>query len=186
MKKIFFAPIFTLLFFAFSSCETQDSLDPRPLIVDGQYVRLDITKKVLTSDHLDTAVFGGALTTPGNNVQSYDLYVRRHNVNDVITGNYVKLLTITSFPTELAITPQMIADALSIPRSDLLAGDVFTFLGYSKGFDGTIVDYNKLSATVKAQAGMKQGYKFMTKLASDTSINNEQLNLYFNNYQLGL
>lgn len=185
MKKIIYTFVSAFLLFCFSSCETQDSLDPRPVIVDGQYVRLDITKKLLAFDHINEAVFGGTLTTPGNNVASYDLYIRRRNSSTVTTGNYVKIgPTITSFPHELLITPQMIADALSIQVSDLELGDFYLFLGYSKSFDGTIVDYNKLSATVKSQPGMKQGYKFMTTMANDITISSQGAT--YNNYQLGL
>ena len=184
MKKIFLLSAFILVFLTFSSCQKDDSLDPRPTIVDGQYVRLDITKKRLSFDHLDTAVFGGTLTAPGGNVQKYELYVRRTNQFGVTTGNYVKLpLEVTTFPYELSVTPEMIASALGVPASSLLKSDVFRFLGYSYNSEGKVADYNSLSATVKTAPGMKQGYKFMTDLVDDSELTVDKLSA-FNNYQL--
>lgn len=182
MKKII--ALLLLIGICIASCETQDSLDPRPIIQGGQYVRLDITNKMLASEHIDETYFGGLLTTPANNVEKYVLKVRRRNPNSVITGNYVELLTVTSFPTELKITPQMIADALQIPVTSLQVGDYYVFFGEAYGFDGTKTNYNNLSSTVKTQPGMKQAFRFVTTLATDANI--AILNETFNNYQLGL
>lgn len=184
MKKIFLLPFFIMLLFTFTACETQDALDPRPVINAGQYVRLDITKRLFSIDHLNETLFGGSLTTPGGNVVKYELFVRRANSSAVVTGNYVKLLTVTSFPSEISITPEMIATALGITTSDLQYGDVYRFLGYSYDANGNVADYNSLSATVKSQEGMKQGYKFMTTMSQDTNIISENLETTFNNYQL--
>jgi hypothetical protein len=184
MKKIFIIPTFILLLFAFSACETQDSLDPRPVINAGQYVRLDITNRLFSIDHLEETVFGGKLTAPGGNVVKYELFVRRANSSGVITGNYVKLLTVTTFPSQLSITPEMIATALGISAADLQYSDVYRFLGYSYNANGVVADYNNLSATVKTQASMKQGYKFMTTMSQDSNIINLNLTTTFNNYQL--
>ncbi len=186
MKKIFLIPFLLTMLASFSGCETQDSLDPRPVIVDGQYVRLDITNKVFALEHPETAMFGGMLTTPGNNVQRYELYVRRKNAAGIITGNNVLLLTVNSFPYELKITPQMIADVLGITVSDLQIGDFYGFSGVSYGFDGSKVEFINLSATVRSQPGMKQGYRFVTSSLTDAAIENfsDELNgLTFDNYQ---
>jgi hypothetical protein len=170
MKKIFFLPALFLLLFSFSGCEKDESLDPRPDMVAGQYVRLDITNKVIAIEHIDSAMFGGTLTAPGGNVQRYELSIRRTSPDGVVTGNYVKLLTVQSFPTQLEITPQMIADALSIPVTDLKAGDIYRFSGASFSANGTKMDYSNLSATVKAQTGLKQAFRFVTGSLTDLSI----------------
>jgi len=185
MKKIFLLPIVAMLFLA-SACEKEDSLDPLPVKDAGQYVRLDITNKVFAHDHMDATVFGGELTTPGNKVQKYELFVRRTNSNGIVVGNYVQLLTVESFPAELSITPQMIATALGINVADMAQGEVYRFLGYSYGFDGQVINYNNLSATVKAQAGMKQGYKFMTTSVLDDYFPSHTIDGVFgyDNYQL--
>lgn len=182
MKKII--ALLLLAGLTFMSCDTQDSLDPRPVIVAGQYVRLDITNKMLAGQHINETYFGGTLTAPGNNVQKYVLKVRRRNPYSVVTGNYVELLTVTSFPTELKITPQMIADALDLQLTDLQIGDYYVFFGEAYGFDGTVTNYNNLSATVKAQAGMKQAFRFVTTLETDANVASQTPT--FNNYQLGL
>jgi len=183
MKKIFYLTVFVLAVFNFSSCETEDARDPRPVIVGGQYVRLDITDKMLASEHIDDTQFGGTLSTPAGNVQRYVLKVRRKNPNGVTTGNYVELLTVNTFPYQLKVTPQMIADAIGIPVTSLERGDVYVFFGEAYGFDGTKTNYNSLSATVKAQAGMKQAFRFITTLETDANIANSYET--YNNYLLG-
>jgi hypothetical protein len=96
MKKIFYVTTLVLALFSFSSCETEDARDPRPVIVGGQYVRLDITDKMLAFEHLDDTKFGGLLTAPSGNVQKYVLKVRKRNPVGVTTGNYAELLTVNS------------------------------------------------------------------------------------------
>lgn len=178
MKKLILIPL-SFMFFTFSSCEKDESLDPLPTVVAGQYVRLDITKKVLAFEHINETEFGGILTTPGNNVAKYELFVRRTNAQGVISANYVLLKTITTFPVELKITPQDLATALNLQLSDLNSGDKFRFLGYSYNANGKIADYNSLSTTVKIQPGMKQAYKFVTGLENDINLGN-----FFDNYGL--
>jgi len=164
MKKIFYVTTLVLALFSFSSCETEDARDPRPVIVGGQYVRLDITDKMLAFEHLDDTKFGGLLTAPSGNVQKYVLKVRKRNPVGVTTGNYAELLTVNSFPYQL--------------------GDTYVFFGEAYGFDGTKTNYNSLSATVRAQAGMKQAFRFVTSLQDDNGIAASYET--FNNYQLGL
>lgn len=188
MKKILLLPILCTVLLSFSACEREEALDPRPVIVDGQYVRFDIKNQVLTSDHPETAIFGGTLTTPGDNVAKYELFVRRTNSFGVTSGNYVPLLTVQNFPSDLIITPQMIADALGISVTDLQSSDTYRFLGYSYSTSGVKSDYNSLSSTVKSQTGLKQGYKFMTSYLSDAVIagyiDEDTGILKFDNYQL--
>ena len=186
MKKVFFLPIIFMALLSVSGCQTEDSLDPRPVIVNGQYVRLDITNKVLTFEHMETAVFGGQLTAPGNNVKKFELYVRRTSNSGVTAGNYKKInLDVQSFPYDLKITPQILADALEIPVAELQVNDKYNFLGYSYGFDGTEIGYNNLSSTVKTAPGMKQAYKFVTTFLTDQKITAFTSNgiLIYDNYQ---
>lgn len=168
--------------FNFSSCETEDARDPRPIIQGGQYVRLDIRDKMLASEHISETKFGGLLSTPNNDVQKYVLKVRRKNPDGITTGNYVELLTVTSFPYQLQVTPQMIADAVGIPVSGLQEGDVYVFFGEAYGFNGYKTNYNNLSATVKTAPGMKQAFRFVTTLQNDNNIATSIEN--YNNYQL--
>jgi hypothetical protein len=173
----FFAIVFSILFF--SSCQQDESLDPRPLIVDGQFVALDITKQRLQFENLETTEFGGLLTAPGNNVAKYDLYVRRRNPSGIITSDYKLLLTVESFPTALSITPSMIANALGITVADLEKGDNYHFRGYATGFDGTVTDYNSLSATVRGLRSYKQAFLFRTDLQENVEVFSQD---YIDNY----
>jgi hypothetical protein len=179
MKKLLIIP-FVFLLFSFFSCEKDESLDPLPTIVGGQFVRLDITKKLLASQDIDNAEFGGHLTTPSNNVVKYELYVRYKSTLGVISNNYVLLKTITTFPYDLKVTPSELAQALNLPLSSLSKGDEFRFLGYSYDANNKVADYNSLSATVKTQPGMKQAYKFVTQLADNATVEQNS----FDNYQL--
>jgi hypothetical protein len=167
MKKLFFLPIsfVALLFF---SC-TEDGLSPLPVKTEGQFIKLEIRDqtKQLDLNNINTTAFGGTLSTPGNNIVKYDLYVRRSDgVNGQITGDYVLLQTITSFPFELSITPAQIAEALGIPVTSLNDGDFYRFLGYSYDAAGTKTGYLNLSRSVQVAKAVQQGYRFNTELTS--------------------
>lgn len=163
MKKIFLFPVFLLLLL--SSCEKDDSLDPRPVLVAGQYVRLDITRGVLNFDEINTTSFGGLLTTPGGNVSSYNLYVRKTDIFG-FAGEFKLLKTITSFPTDLSVTPSEIATALGVPLSSLVYGDIFRFYGESFDSSGNRADFYSLSNTVQSTPSMKQAYRFITTMTN--------------------
>jgi hypothetical protein len=179
MKKLLIFP-FLILVMSFSSCEKDPSLDPLPTIVPGQFMRLDITKHLLAFAHINDTDFGGMLTNPGGNVVKFELYVRYTTSNGVTAGNYVLLNTISSFPHDLKITPSELATALNMNITDFKQGDSFRFLGYSYDANNNKIGYNNLSATVKTQPGMKQAYKFITKLESDSEVAKNT----FDNYEL--
>ena len=109
MKKILFILSIFFALFCFSSCEKDESLDPLPTIVSGQFVRLEPTNRLLAVQHIEDTYFGGLLTNPGNTVVKYELFVRFTSESGIVSQNYVPLLTITSFPYDLKITPQMLA-----------------------------------------------------------------------------
>ena len=179
MKKIFFAPVFVFIFFCILSCERDESLDPRPVIVAGQYVKLDITKKRLNSDDIANASFGGRLTTPGGNVAKYNLYVRKSDIFQI--GTEFKLIkTVTSFPYDLNITPADLATALNVPVSSLVYGDIFRFYGESFDASGNRCDFYSLSTTVQSTTSMKQGYRFITDMTNDAGMDVLELSAYDN------
>lgn len=165
MKKIFFLPFLISCVFAFTACE-DDSLDPLPIKVQGNYVILNATQRSLDYSDLSNAAFKGTLSTPSNNIVRYELFVRRRNPNGVNTSNFVPLETITSFPYELNITPEKLATALNIQVSDLQDGDIYRLIGYSYTADGTKTGFNNLSATLRNTETMKQGYKWSTNMDS--------------------
>ncbi len=183
MKKVYF--LFLLVAFSiFTACEKDESLDPRPVIVPGQYVRLDITDKFFNLDNLEGVSFGGLLTTPGNNVKSFELFVRFTSGGDITTGPYVKIpLVIETFPFDLKISPQLLATTLNVPVTSFKDSDQFRFLGYSYDAAGKRTDYNNLAAVLKQEEGSKQAYKFYTKIFKQSSYNSEIAKNNFNNYQ---
>lgn len=161
MKKLFLIPIFILAVFA-SSCE-EDHLNPLPEKVSGQYMKLDITTREIDMNNPETAEFKGTLSNPSGNVVKYELFVRRRTGN-FIHGDYVLMQTITSFPYELRITPQMIATALNIDVSQLALEDGFTFFAYSYDAAGKKAGFINLARIIQITGAMEQGYKFNTRM----------------------
>ncbi|MFT3793852.1 hypothetical protein [Flavobacterium sp.] len=163
MKKLFLLPIAFLMAFGVSSCE-DDSTNPLPEKVAGQYMKLDIETREMDFDELSTTAFTGILSNPSGNVVKYDLYVRRRDPSQFLTGDYVYMQSITTFPYNLRITPQMVATALGLNVSDLQDGDVYTFFAYSYDASGHKAGYMNLARINQITASMEQGYKFNTRL----------------------
>jgi hypothetical protein len=162
MKKLFFLTLLSL--FGFSSCNPDESLSPLPVKKSGQFMKLEITNKELLSTDLSNSTFGGILTDVSGNVIKYDLYVRRTNSLGIVTGDYVILQSINSFPYQLSITPAQLADALGVNVSDFKKGDVFRFLGYSYDSNGIKAGYTSLSRIIQTTLTLQQGYKFNTDI----------------------
>lgn len=181
MKNILFIPFLLLAFLSFSSCEKDDSLDPRPVIQDGQFVRLDITSKRLNVNQSETTFFGGTLTKPGSNnpVVKYNLYVRKIDIYGFAT-DFVFLRTITTFPADLKITLPEIAEALNVPVSSLVFGDKFRFYGESFDSAGKRADFYSLSATIQGTPSYKQAYRFITDLTDNSGMSDAELAVYDN------
>ena len=177
MKKIFFLPIVALLFFAFSSCEEDESLSPIPPKVTGQFIKLDITQRQLDFNNLDNTFFGGTLYNTSGKVVRYELFVKRVLANGSVYDNYVPLVIYNSFPAQMIISPQDIATAFNIPVSDLEDGEVYRFLGYSYDANGNKVGYANLSRSVQIANFVEQGYRFNTSLTGvpDPDYNNRDL-----------
>jgi len=163
MKKFFFLPVFIFVAFSFLSCE-DDSLNPLPEKVAGQYMKLDIKTRMMDVNDIANAEFSGTLSNPSGNVVKYELYVRRKDGDGILTGDYVLMQTITSFPYELRITPQMIADTYGLNLSDLRRSEVYTFFAYSYDAAGNKAGYINLARIIQVTGGMQQGYKFNTTL----------------------
>lgn len=181
MKKLFLLPLLLLVAFSFSSCE-EDHLNPLPEKVLGQYMKLDIKSREMDMRDMENANFGGTLSNPSGNVVKYELYVRRRTTGRFLTSDYVLLQTITSFPHELRITPQMLATALNVNVSELLDADVFGFFAYSYDAQGNRAGYLNLARIIQVTPGMQQGYRFNTKLTltptafdADTPYNNYEV-----------
>jgi hypothetical protein len=175
MKKLILSLIF--LSISFTSCETDESLNPLPDLVAGQFIRLQVTNNSIDFNTIGTSAFKGVLTNPSNNVVRYELFVRRRNANGVNTSDFVPFKTITSFPHDLNVTVQDLSSALNVPITDLQAGDIYRFIGYSYNADNLKVGYLNLSRVVQSTASLKQGYRFSTNLSATIDPLNP-----FNNY----
>lgn len=175
MKKIFLLLIVSFFALLFTSCE-DESLSPLPVKAQGQFIKFDIKNRQFDFANINNTTFGGTLISTSGNIVKYDLYVRRTNKNGVVTGDFVFLKTITSFPYELVITPSEIATALGISVSDLEDGDFYRFLGYSYDANGNMATYRSLSRSVQIANFVEQGYRFNTQLSSviDPEYNNRQ------------
>jgi hypothetical protein len=176
--------LFSFIFL--SSCEKDESLDRRPLIVEGNFVRLDITNKFLNLDKPNDFYFGGILTAPNGKIKSYELFVRMTTGLDVQTSGYVKIpVVVNSFPFDLRITPQILADALNIQVNSFTNKTTFEFLGYAYDLEGKKYDYNNLSSVVKSLSSSKQAFKFKTAIFNNANfIANSVPDVYlaFSNY----
>jgi hypothetical protein len=175
MKKIIILLVF--ISFSFTSCEKDESLDPRPDLIAGNYIRLNVLSNSLDFNNIATSSFKGELTNPSNTSVRYDLYIRRRNANGINTSDFVLYKSITSFPYLLDVTAQDIATALGVNVSELQDGDIYRFVGYSFDANGVQTGYLNLARVVQATPSMKQGYRFSTNLSST----NDPLNP-FNNY----
>jgi hypothetical protein len=172
MKKIFLFSIISFSLFSLSSCDRDESLDPRPILVDGNFMRLDITSRKINFDDLSNSYFGGMLTNPGGNTVEFNLSVRRTDTDTNLSGDFVHLRTITTFPYELKITPQEIVDALNIPLSGLKKYDVIRFIGEAKDSQGRITNFYNLSPTIQSnQAYYKEAFRFGTYIVPAAEIN---------------
>ena len=159
MKKI--KIMFSLLAVAllFGACE-QESLNPLPPKIQGMYVAIDFDQVTLELNKIETTAIRATLTNPGSNITRYELFTQRRDSQGEYSGPMVPLLTVNSFPYQLAITPQMLADAIGIEVSEIAAGDIYRFIAYSYDAGGTKVGYNNLSAILRTTESMKQGYRW--------------------------
>jgi hypothetical protein len=171
MRILFFIPVLLITIFTFSGCEKDDSLDPRPVIVDGQYMRLDIKQDRMDANDIANAYFGGILTNPSRTVVKYELFVRVTRGSNLLS-EYIPLYVdpITTFPIDLRITPSDVQQAYERANIDVGAivnGDKMRFIGYSYDANGRKVGYGDLSRTVQSVAGYKQAYRFNTLLTTN-------------------
>lgn len=176
MRKILFTICALTILSVLSSCEKDQSLDPRPQLVSGQFVRLELTydhkyliaksSAVINPEFTDAEIqdhyFGGMLTNPSGNVKTYNLYVKKVDLYNNST-EYKLVKTVTSFPYDLRVTLADIASALGLTVNDIKALETFYFYGESFDAKGNRAAFNNLSATVQSAPTMFQGYRFRAR-----------------------
>ena len=164
MKKYIYLFAFVSVSLFLASCE-DDSLDPLPTKDIGQFMKLDLQYRQFDANNINNTFIGGTLSNPSNTVVRYELFVRRTNAAGVLTGDYVPLVTINSFPHELRITPAQIATALGLTVNDLQAGDFYRFIAYSYNANGVKAGYTNLARILQISEAVEQGYRFNTELS---------------------
>jgi len=187
MKKLFYIPILFFVLVSFCGCEKDESLDPLPLVVQGQFMRLDITRKVIDFDNQETSSFGGMLTNPSNDVVKYELLVRLFRASRApntngpgdpgspgFSSDYIALDELSGFPLDLAVKTQDVVNAYAnLPNPvnvSIENGDELQFIAYSYDANGVRIAYRDLSLTVRGEASYKQAYKFNTIITNRASV----------------
>ncbi len=177
MKKIILLLLVSISFF---SCEKDEELTPNPDLDAGSYVRLDITSKRINSQDFANSFFGGKITTPGNNVAKYNLYIRKTNIFGV-AEDFIPFKTFTSFPADLKVTANDLATVFNVPLSSIVFGDNYRFYGESFDFNNVRSDYFSLSSVIQSAPSMKQGYRFVTDITNNDGVLPLELDA-FDNY----
>lgn len=162
MKNNIFLALLVLL--SLTSCEKDESLDPRPDLVPGKYVVLNVSNKYIDFNNISTSSFDATLTSPSNAIVRYELFVRRRGSNGIITSDFKLFKTITSFPFELKVTLQEIATVLNEDIATFEQGDIYQFSAYSYDVNGVRTGFLNLSNVLQSASSMKQAYKFSTIL----------------------
>lgn len=167
MKNIYKFLFLAVLIVSVSACEDVDK-DPVPANGTdgpfGSFVRLDLsTAAVLDVTNIDGTSFGGTISSPSNNVASYDLKVRR--VSNGEASDYEPFFSTTTFPAEMLATPADLAAAFGVTSADLIPGDRFDFEATTVGTDGTVVTFDNFGPNLQGGPGQAQGYRFVTFLS---------------------
>ena len=124
MKRILLITISCFMVFA---CKDDDKIfEPQQESQLGGLVRFVNAPRPATiaADDPTNFTFSEPVEDPNNNVVEYSLAVRN------AAGDYMDLgVNLTSFPTDLVLTADMIANALGVDASSFNFGDTFVFRG---------------------------------------------------------
>lgn len=124
MKKI---AILTFCLLSVLSCKDDDKLfEPQKESELGGLIRFADSPRPATIAANDPSsfVFSKLIEDPNNNVVQYSLAVQN------ASGEYIDLgVSLTSFPTDLVITSEMLETALQVDASTFFFGQTFNFRG---------------------------------------------------------
>jgi hypothetical protein len=124
----------------FTSCEDESSYN-NPVHNDlekGAVVRFSsLPPTSFQPEEAQTIAIQNEIYSPDNNVSKYELSVKANIVS--LGQSYVaeNILTVTSFPSNLNLTSQLIADAIGVDASSFGAGDIIEFSAVVTRNDGT-------------------------------------------------
>ncbi len=139
----------------FLSCDKDESLDPRPERVAGQFVTLQVIKSKIDANNISTSSFEGIIDAPAGNVDKYELFVARRDANGFVS-DFVLLETITTFPFNLKVNNSRIM-AVGIPS--IVNSDILRLYGRSYK-NGNVADFNSLAGILRTSVAQKQAYRF--------------------------
>jgi len=162
MKKINICIIVSLVAILFASCEDNDKSPlVLPIAENGSFVTLtspNVIFDLVAIQNGEETTVNGLLGAPTPNVARYDLEVQR--ISQGTASNFVPIFSTETFPSEFAITPEEVAEALDLPLEDFLAGDRFEFRATSTDFDGNITNFANIDPDLQAETGQRQAYSF--------------------------
>lgn len=162
MKRIkYFATLsFLILSFVFIACEDEDKAAYN-LHTESEntapYVRIILDNSTVDSSVLSDAVISGTVDAPSKNVKSWSAKVR---IDGSMTTDFTEIISVTSFPAEVNISIEEIADKLEIDIMDIQPADIIEFSAVSEGVDGKILNYDLLAGDLSGQPEQRQAYEF--------------------------
>ncbi|MEO0527222.1 MAG: hypothetical protein AAFZ89_08355 [Bacteroidota bacterium] len=154
---------------AFVSCEKDGDKDPQVLQNEANniapFVRIVVNPDfpVIDATALEGVVFSATVDDPADNVAEWEVQVRKLRGNDTVP--LAPLTTISSFPSQLEITGQELADVLGIEASEIQPGDNVQFVATSTGLDGRRLTFAQLSSDLFGQPEQRQAYEFNSFVA---------------------
>ena len=139
MKKIIYILTSFTLVLTICSCTNQSKfVNPSHHELEhGAYVRfVNIPPTNFIPEVVENISISEEMYDANGNVSQYDLSFKATIVSTGITYNVDNFITITSFPSTLNITSQMMADAMGVDTSIFGAGDFFDFTAVTTRNDG--------------------------------------------------
>jgi len=172
MKKINIYIIVSLVAILFASCEDNDKSPlVLPIAENGSFVTLtspNVIFDLVAIQNGEETTVNGLLGAPTPNVARYDLEVQR--ISQGTASDFVPVFSTETFPSELVVSPDDVAEALGIPVADLLAGDRFEFRATSTDFDGNITSFANIDPDLQAETGQRQAYSFTSFISCPVDI----------------
>ncbi len=158
------------------SCEAEEKF-PIPFHDEPEsapFVSWDIETPVIDFTDIENSAYGGLMYVSADNVESHTLTVNR--ISNGVVSDTVPLRTIETFPQDVFVDAQDLADALGIDVSDFEAGDQINFFGMSVGEDGGTLDLSNITTTVLSGDGalgdLNQAYRLTTFFSCPFNIDN--------------
>jgi len=157
---------FTVLLFAFTSCEKDNAKDPIFEYYQNEnaapYVRVIMDTQLIDITQIESSSVTFSLDVPVDNVASWSSTVR---LEGSTTTDEAAFRTVTSFPETFTYTMAELANLVGLDLSDVVAGDKFVFSGESVGNDGKVLTVNDLGPDLFGQPEQRNAYNFEVRIS---------------------